>query len=166
MVDYDADGLGAGVRGDAKKINQIRRFTSIEFNPFVGSSSKVVNPKRDPFQSDNDTSTSRSGRTNEDFFANIKAQAWWSLRKRFRATYRAVVEKMEYNAEEVISISTSVASYQKLLTELSQPTYSQNTVGKIVVNKKPDSARSPNLADAVMIAFAPQRVKARGFFDV
>ena len=36
-----------------------------------------------------------------------------------------------------------------------QPTYSINTVGKIVIDKAPDSTRSPNRADAVNIAFNP-----------
>jgi hypothetical protein len=37
---------------------------------------------------------------------------------------------------------------------LSQPTYSINTVGKIIIDKKPDGTKSPNLADAVMIQFS------------
>ena len=43
----------------------------------------------------------------------------------------------------------------KMIGELSQPTYKVNQVGKIVVDKSPDGARSPNLADALMIRFAP-----------
>jgi hypothetical protein len=43
-----------------------------------------------------------------------------------------------------------------LVAELSQPTYSTNAVGKIVINKKPDGMKSPNNADAVMIRFAPK----------
>jgi phage terminase large subunit len=39
--------------------------------------------------------------------------------------------------------------------ELSQPTYTVNTVGKIVVDKAPEGTMSPNLADAVMICFQP-----------
>jgi hypothetical protein len=39
--------------------------------------------------------------------------------------------------------------------ELSQPTYSINSVGKILIDKAPAGMRSPNLADAVMIAFQP-----------
>jgi phage terminase large subunit len=42
-----------------------------------------------------------------------------------------------------------------LVMEPSQPTYSINSVGKVVVDKKPDGARSPNLADAVVKAFQP-----------
>jgi hypothetical protein len=32
-----------------------------------------------------------------------------------------------------------------------------NTVGKVLVDKAPDGMRSPNLADAVMIAFERSR---------
>jgi hypothetical protein len=37
--------------------------------------------------------------------------------------------------------------------QLSQVIYDTNSVDKILINKIPDGARSPNLADAVMIAF-------------
>jgi hypothetical protein len=43
----------------------------------------------------------------------------------------------------------------QLVMELSQPTYSKNGVGKILVNKQPDGAISPNRADAVMICYCP-----------
>jgi hypothetical protein len=39
--------------------------------------------------------------------------------------------------------------------ELSQPTWSKNAVGKILVDKQPEGTKSPNLADAVMINYAP-----------
>jgi hypothetical protein len=57
-----------------------------------------------------------------------------------------------------------VNDIRSLIIELSQPTYSQNAVGKIVVDKMPDGTRSPNKADAVMIAFAPIKRKPAGFF--
>jgi len=41
------------------------------------------------------------------------------------------------------------------LQELSQPTYSINAAGKVVIDKTPPGTRSPNLADAVMIVFSP-----------
>ena len=50
--------------------------------------------------------------------------------------------------------------------ELSQPTYGLNGAGKIIVNKKPDGSKSPNLGDAIMIEFSPERRKPRGFFDM
>ena len=167
IVDYDADGLGAGVRGDARVINKSRianRQTKISFNPFRGSGA-VVDPEGNPFQSANEDKDREKGRTNEDFFANAKAQAWWFLRRRFQLTYRAVVEGLPFNPEDIISISSELPDYKKLIVELSQPTYSQNNNGKILVDKMPDGARSPNLADSVMIAFAPIRKVNAGFFS-
>ena len=152
-VDYDADGLGAGVRGDAREINK-KRLTKIQFNPFRGSGS-VVDPDGNPFKATNDAKDSEKGRTNEDFFQNAKAQGWWALRRRFQMTYRAVIEGLPYDKDDIISISSGIPEYRKLVSELSQPTYSQNNVGKLVVDKMPDGSRSPNLADAVMIVFAP-----------
>lgn len=162
-LDYDADGLGAGVRGDARVINE-KRTTPIIVNPFRGSGA-VVDPEGDPFKRDGDGRNREKGRTNEDFFANAKAQAWWYLRRRFQLTYRAVVEKKSFNPDDIISISSSVNFLSALITELSQPTYAQNDVGKILVNKSPDGAKSPNLADSVMIAFAPVPPARRSAFS-
>lgn len=162
---YDADGLGAGVKGDARVINEKRtanRQKVITFKPFRGSGA-VIDPEGDPFKGTDDQGPGEKGRTNEDFLANAKAQGWWSLRRRFQLTYRAVVEGLPYNKDDIISISSAVLNYRKLLTELSQPTYSQNMVGKIVVDKMPDGTASPNLADALMIAFAPSK-QFIGFF--
>lgn len=100
-----------------------------------------------------------AARLNKDFFANAKAQSWWYLRKLFQNTYRAVVEGMTYNPDEIISISSSMANKDKLVIELSQPTYSINGVGKIIVDKQPEGTKSPNLADSVMINYAPMNTE-------
>ena len=164
ILDYDSDGLGAGVRGDARILNQ-KRNTKLNVNPFRGSGA-VVDPEGNPFRGSGEMKDREKGRTNEDYFGNAKAQAWWSLRLRFQATYRAVIEKLPYNADDIISISSSLLNYKKLLIELSQPTYTQNNIGKIIVDKMPEGTRSPNLADSVMIAFAPVKPAHRGFFSV
>ncbi|ELJ2880485.1 TerL protein, partial [Salmonella enterica subsp. diarizonae] len=150
---FDEDGLGAGVRGDARAINELRkaaRRPPILATPFRGSGA-VFDPDDEAVRGDN----GQAARLNKDFFANAKAQSWWYLRKLFRNTYRAVVEGMAYNPDEIISISSTMESKDKLIIELSQPTYSINGVGKIVVDKQPDGTRSPNLADSVMISYAP-----------
>lgn len=156
---YDSDGLGVGVRGDARIINE-KRTNKLDVTPFRGSG-EIVDPDK-PVPTFNG---SESDRTNADFFANAKAQAWWSLRLRFLATYRAVVEGMTYDPDSLISISSNIPSYQKLVAELSQPTYSQNGAGKILINKAPDGTKSPNLADAVMIRYSPNSKPPKGFFD-
>ena len=144
---YDQDGLGAGVRGDALVINQNRHDAGrpmIRDEPFRGSGA-VWDPEGEMVPK----------RLNKDFFANSKAQAHWALRMRFQATYRAVVEKMEYDPDHIISIDPNLPELLPLTMELSQPTYTINSVGKILVDKKPDGMKSPNLCDAVVIAFQP-----------
>jgi phage terminase large subunit len=143
---YDADGLGAGVRGDARVINERRRTNiqnPISVDAFRGSAG-VVRPEAQ------DT----KGRKNEDFFQNLKSQSWWSLRMRFLKTFRAVTAGASFDRDEIISIPKDLSNRSKLCMELSQPTYSINGAGKIVVDKAPEGSKSPNLADAVMIRFA------------
>lgn len=155
---YDADGLGAGVRGDARVINEMRAKAGqrvLDVRAFRGSEG-VFDPERED----------EKGRKNVDFFANKKAQAWWSLRKRFLATHRAVTASAPYDPDDIISLAPDLACLTKLSGELSQPTYSLNLAGKIIIDKAPDGSKSPNLADAVMIAYSrttrePMRIDLR-----
>jgi phage terminase large subunit len=168
IVVFDSDGLGAGARGDARVINERRNPTGahaereIEFIPFRGSG-EVLDKELDPFQNEHNRDNSNKTRTNEDFFANAKAQNWWALRQRFKQTYRAVTLGMPYDPDEIISIPSSLPEYRNLIVELSQPQYRQNDVGKIIIVKTPDGTRSPNKADAVMIAFAKAKEPQWGF---
>ncbi len=146
-LEYDADGLGAGVRGDARVVNEARRAAQkrvIFDSPFRGSGG-VHDPEGQDVP----------GRKNRDYFANLKAQCWWALRLRFQATHRAVNGQRPFDPDSIISISSELAELSQLCIELSQPTYRINTAGKSLINKAPDGARSPNLADAVMIAYNP-----------
>ncbi|HGJ5855981.1 TerL protein [Arsenophonus nasoniae] len=150
---FDEDGLGAGVRGDARIINDQRRqkrAARIDAVPFRGSGG-VFDPDKEAIAGFD----GQNARLNKDFFANAKAQSWWHLRKRFQNVYRAVVEKQPFKPDEIIAINGSMRLKDKLIVELSQPTYSINAMGKIVIDKQPDGTKSPNLADSVMISFAP-----------
>lgn len=155
---YDADGLGAGVRGDVRVINAGRNGKAIDAIEHRGSGS-VVNPKQ--YAIDPDHKSGHNGRTNDDFFQNYKAQSWWSLRRRFEKTYNWVRHGRACNPDECISLSGDMASLARLTMELSQPTYGAGDGGKIRVNKKPNGSKSPNLADSVVIAYAPTEVKNR-----
>lgn len=160
---YDADGLGAGVRGDARKINE-SATVAVEAVPFRGSAA-VINPDKPiPTAARDEEQRDKVERTNADMFANYKAQAWWDLRVRFQRTYRAVTEGHVYPVDELINLNPHMPMLKELCVELSQPTYALNGAGKILINKKPDGTKSPNKADAVMILFAPVEVR-RSFFD-
>ena len=155
---YDADGMGAGVRGDARVINEARNQEaerthkpprSVGVSPFWGSGA-VERP--------NSKIAPGADRTNGDYYANLKAQSWGALRARFRETYRAVTEPdYKYDPSMLISLDRNLPLLTRLTSELSQPTWGPNTIGKMVVNKKPDGAKSPNLADAVMMVYGAAR---------
>lgn len=143
---YDGDGLGAGVRGDARIINERRKkqgLPVLAVEIFRGSG-EILNPDREDVK----------GRTNINFFENRKAQAGWSLRSRFQRTFRWVTQGVACNPDEIISISSQCPGYLKLVAELSQPQFKTNGAGKIVIDKMPNNMASPNLFDACMMRFA------------
>ena len=142
---YDADGVGAGVRGDSRKVNEGRPGREIAVRAFRGSNS-VHDPRKEMVK----------GTKNEDMFKNHKAQGWWWLRLLFQNTFRAVKGK-PHNPDMLIVIDGSLSYLAQLLIELSQPTYSQDTGGLILIDKQPEGTASPNLGDAVMMVYAPGR---------
>lgn len=167
---YDADGLGAGVRGDARIVNE-HRAKKLSVLPFRGSGA-VEQPDHEDVKE----------RKNIDFFQNAKAQSWWSVRSRFQKTHRAIEElkaelkadgveyttatleqraaalsRVKFNPDAIIALPSGLNNLAKLMQELSQPTFSESLSGKMVIDKNPDGTRSPNLADALMIRFCRRR---------
>ncbi len=163
-LDYDADGLGAGARGDARILNENRK-RKIRVRAFRGSGAKAF-PK-DPIESAAPISAEPDAddveRLNEDYYENAKAQAWFSLRYRFQRTHRAVTMhkagedwRSAFEPDDLISLSSAMRELAKLSQELSQATYGQSKAGKMLIDKAPDGMRSPNHADSVVIRYAPR----------
>lgn len=142
---YDADGLGALVRGDARVINERRAkegLAPIDLAPYRGSG-EVLDPEAEDVP----------GRTNLDYYANSKAQNWWRLRLRFHRTWLWVTKGKKCDADEIISLDPKLPNLGRLTAELSQATW-QSPNGKIVIDKSPKGMKSPNMADGVVIRFA------------
>lgn len=158
---YDADGLGAGVRGDARVINDARKdnkVRQINVAPFRGSG--AVHKPDDAIPTANPSERrDKDARKNGDYFLNANAQAAWNLRVRFQRTFRAVEAGGldGYAVDDLICINGAMPALGKLQQELSQPTYEQTTAGKIQVVKTPQGAKSPNHFDALKIYFAPRK---------
>lgn len=150
---YDAIGVGAAVRGSARTLNEHRiaagqiPITVIEF----ASSNTPIFPDR---------IVPRTGRKAKDLFLNRSAQAAWYIRSRFSESFKAASGE-EFDPEEIISINPSIPELSRLTAEFSQPTIKETATGKWQVEKTPKGSRSPNLYDAVAMAFAPRRMPMR-----
>ncbi len=155
-VSYDSIGVGALAGSKFSDMNQQRRESAIaggiEYSKFVAGA-KVTDP--DDFY----INAATEKVTNKDFFANLKAQAWWNVADRFRNTYNAVTKGESFNDDELISISSDMPNLANLVTELSTPRRDFDRTGRVKVESKEDLAKrdiaSPNDADAFIMAFSP-----------
>lgn len=149
-VIYDSIGVGAGVKAQFN-----RKKTNILTKGF-NAGAAVVNP----------TSNYTAGKTNQDMFANLKAQQWQLVADRFYNTWRAVTEGDHFDEDQLISISSKMKEVEYLKAELSRPQIDYDNNGRLKVESKKDMKKrgipSPNKADAFIMAFA--KIKTGGFF--
>jgi phage terminase large subunit len=157
-IRYDSIGVGASCGAKFDELNQVRdkhlRRKYAKFN-----AGAAVERPEEYYVSD------RQDRIkNKDYFANLKAQTWWSIADRFRNTYNAINRGEKFKDDELISISSEMPHLEKLKTELSTPKRDFDRNGRVKVESKEDLAKStriggsvpsPNLADAFVMAFAP-----------
>lgn len=153
-LQYDSIGIGSGVKAEANRlVDKGYMPGNITFIPW--------NAGHDPLNKDERMLKNEDGTEDEespligDFFQNLKAQGWWELARRFEKTHRARTEGRIYPTDELISIPSDLPLLRSLQKELSQPTSCKSARFKWMVDKKPEGTSSPNLADAVMMAFWP-----------
>jgi hypothetical protein len=99
----------------------------------------------------------RTKRKNEDYYSNRKAQAWWHCRMLFQESFKASRGE-PFDREAFISINPKIPELSRLIAELSQATVTQSATGKLQIDKLGEGERSPNLADAIVIAYAPRKM--------
>jgi phage terminase large subunit len=101
-------------------------------------------------------------------FSNIKAQAWWLLADRFRNTFNAVRNGETFDHSDMISLSADLPHLEQLIDELSTPLRNYDANGRVKVESKSDLLKrgiaSPNLADAIVLAYAPEGGGQIGIF--
>ena len=139
---YDGIGIGVGARVE---FNRLDAQSINTYSGFIGSESPTVGIYID-------------GRLNKDVYKNLRAMQYWQLRDRFYQTYRAVQQGVYVDPEKMISISSDCKYIDELRKELTQIQRKQNTA-LIQVESKADmkqrGLKSPNIADALVYAFAP-----------
>ena len=160
QIRYDCIGVGASAGAKFDELNGVRdRRLRINYAKF--NAGGAVERPEEYYVSD------RQDRIkNKDYFCNLKAQTWWNIADRFRNTYNAIHRGEKFKDDELISISREMPFLEKLKTELSTPKRDFDRNGRVKVESKEDLAKSnrpggavksPNLADAFMMAFAGGR---------
>lgn len=138
-LNYDSIGVGATVGGNLKAVEDLA-FT---IKAIVGGDSP------------SDRFYPELNRKGNKFFKNLRAELWWSLRRRFEKTYEHMNGIKQYPEEELISIPDDPT----LIQQLSLPTYFFNDSGKLCIEDKESMAKrelgSPDRADSLVYATAP-----------
>jgi phage terminase large subunit len=149
-VQYDCIGVGSNVKSEYNRWldEGLLQRGQLIFVPW-NAGAAIANPYERIIPDDDQSPLNR------DFFANMKAQAWWSMRARCYKTWRAVTHGDVYTPEELISFDSEMPLLHQLLKELAQPVSKPSASLKTMVDKKPEGTKSPNLADATIQAFFP-----------
>lgn len=150
-LQYDSIGVGSGVKAEVNNLKDQGKLPKGVKLVSWNAGAKVQFPDDRVIKGDKESPL------NKDFYTNLKAQGWWELRNRFYRTWRAVREDCadEYSPDDLVSLSSSMKRLRQLKKELCQPTASRGAAMKLRVDKTPDGTKSPNLADAVMMAYWP-----------
>lgn len=162
-ITYDSIGVGASAGAKFGEINQALpgsqhvRYAKFNAGGAVWRPESIYKPD-----------ALGKGTKNKDMFSNIKAQAWWLLADRFRNTFNAVRNGEKFPVEDMISLSSDLPHLALLIDELSTPKRDYDANGRVKVESKKDLAKrevpSPNLADAMVMAYAPEGGEQAGIF--
>lgn len=160
QIQYDCIGVGTGVKSEINRLDDEGDMPrGLRFVPWNAGDTPQDADRR-VIERDKDSPLW------SDFVQNLKAQGWWLLRRRFEVTHRAVTEKRDgqkvtpFDEDELISLDSTLPLLWKLVKELSQPTMTRSSRLKLMIDKRGEGVKSPNLADAVMMVYHPMKVAA------
>lgn len=146
---YDATGIGLSLR---RQINDAFSAKKIEVEEFFGSGS-VDDPNG---IAENYIEQSTKQITNDEFFANIRAQRYFKVAQRVYRTYRAVIHGEYTDPAEMISFSSECAGLSQLRTELCRIPRKRGTGNGYQIASKQEmkklGMKSPNIADCLMMS--------------
>lgn len=152
-VIYDSIGVGAAVGAKFSELNQTHN-ANLHYDKF-NAGGAVFKPE----------SIYTGQVKNKDQFSNIKAQAWWLVADRFRNTFNAVRNGHKFADDQLISLASDMPHLDLLIEELATPKRDFDQNGRVKVESKKDLAKreisSPNLADGLIMCFAPRTAPMR-----
>ena len=138
-MSYDAGGIGAGVRAFFVEMGH-RQYSTIPelFGGKIKGELAMFNYRMN----------------NKQFFQKRNAQMGWALRLRAQNTQRLVAGD-DVNPERCLFIDHRIPNLNELMAQLAQPSYRENPMtGRTELEKRDDDEASPDLYDAVALAFA------------
>jgi len=151
-VQYDSIGVGSNVKSEYNRLIEDGTLARGEI-PYIAwnAGGKVVDPYERIIPDDDESLFNR------DFYHNFKAQAWWSFRARVYKTFMSITQGAIYPADDLVSFDSAGlgASLYPLLKELAQSVSKPAAGLKTMVDKTPTGTKSPNMADAVIMAYFP-----------
>lgn len=152
-LQYDSIGVGAGIKAETNRLADENVLpVGVSLVPWNAGAAALW--PDDPIEPT--TPGQPMAPLNKDFYGNLKAQGWWRLRRRFERTWRARHEPgFTWKPEDLISLPSDLPLLRQVEKELSQPTSRKDGRMRLIVDKTPEGTRSPNLADAIMMAFWP-----------
>lgn len=165
-VTYDTIGVGAHVGSKFAEINnEGDRAFKLSYDGF-NAGGKVPDPDK-IYQK-----LPHLNITYGEHFSNAKAVAWYDVAEMFRKTYEVVVDGAKHPVDELISINRETIPERllnQLCQELAAPRKDIDGFGKAKVESKKDmrekrGVKSPNIADAVIMAIRKPKRKKATFF--
>ena len=162
-IQYDCIGVGAGAKSEYNRLLEAKELPDgIIFTPWNAGAS-VMNPHQNVISGD------RESMKNKDFYQNLKAQAWWSVRNRLERCwkYRLYLSGKEngafYEPSQLMSIDSNIGKgiLSAIESQLCQVQSKQSVTLKTMIDKMPEGSRSPNAADAVVMCYFPVRLQRR-----
>jgi hypothetical protein len=144
---YDPVGVGAGVKSTFEVASRDKALNGNGRTiPFSTSPVNAGASPTDVVWPDGESSKAK--------FANLKAELWWCLRRRFERTFEHVSEGKQHQPSEMISLPND----PQLIAQLSLPLYRRTETGKIAIESK-DALRkrgikSPDFAEALVLSEA------------
>jgi hypothetical protein len=152
---YDCIGVGAGVKTEYNRLREEALLPpGMKISPW-NASAPVLDPLEHIIPGDVMT------QKNKDYFANLKAQAWWNLRQCFYNIWLVIDQKIpvaNFQVSQLIAIETERIErtlLHKFRDELSQAATKLTGKMKTGVDKAPDGVASPNMADSAVICYWP-----------
>lgn len=163
-ITYDSIGVGASAGSKFQELN-IDNKRVIDYDAF--NAGGAVERPDDVY-----LRLPHSNILNKEHFENVKAQAWYDVAEKFRKTYERIMLGVMHPIHELISIDSSQISskvMKQIKKELSCVNKDISKRGKAMAEPKEKlrdrGIKSPNVADAIIMA-AKNPVRApRGFFD-